>query len=181
MKKLFSLAMLMMMLSSAAFCQDKSYGKFLGSISTAKFVGNSMVRLYEKQVELIEVTSNGQNQNTTLNFKFSPCSASADFLAHTQSSKPIQNGLITVMEKNPFSPSYTRMKYQIYFEDASMVSCSDTRACNNVMATSVNLKPQRICWIYYNYEAASGKSMGTTTNGFDSKSGQSWSVTPPNF
>lgn len=181
MKKIVTLATLLMLWSLSVFSQDNSYGKFLGSINPTKFVGNSLYRGYEKQVEIIEVTTNGQNQNTTLNFKFSPCSASADFLAHTQLAKPIYKGLITVMEKNPFNPSYARMKYQIYFEDAVMVSCSDTRACNSVMATSVNLKPQRICWIYYNYEPASGKALGTTTNGFDCKSGQSWTVTPPNF
>lgn len=181
MKKLVTLSVLYTLLSFHGFAQDLNFGKFLGSINPVKFVGNSTVKLYEKQVEIIEVITNGQNQNTTITFKFSPCPASADFLAHAQLAKPISKGLITVMEKNPFNPSYTRMKYQIYFEDATMVSCSDTRACNNVMTTSVNLRPLRICWIYYNYDAASGKSMGTTINGFDSKSGQAWTVTPPNF
>ena len=181
MKKISTLAMLSMLLSFNVFSQDNNDGKFLGSINPTKFVGNSTYRGYEKQLEIIEVTTIGQNQNTTLSFKFSPCSASADFLAHAQLAKPISKGFITVTEKNPYNPSYTRLKYQIYFEDASMVSCSDSRACNNLTATTVAVKPQRICWVYYNYEVASGKLLGTTTNGFDSKSGQVWTVTPPNF
>ena len=180
MKKLLSLVIFSMLLSYHGFSQNLNYGKFLGSISPTKFVGNSTYKGYEKQVEIIEVTTNGQNQNTTVNFKFSPCSASADFLAHAQLGKIIVKDQIDVFEKNPYNQAFNRIKYKIYFEDAKMISCNDTRACNNEMATTVSLRPVRICWVYYNYDP-SGKGSGITSNGFDTKSGQSWTVTPPNF
>ncbi|MBS1509551.1 MAG: hypothetical protein JST86_01825 [Bacteroidetes bacterium] len=180
MKKLLSVSIPALLLSFYGFSQNTNFGKFLGSINPAKFIGSSVYKGYEKQVEIIEVTTNGQNQNTTVNFKFSPCSASADFLAHTQLGKNIVQGEIDVMEKNPNNPSFSRIKYKMYFEDARVLSCSDTRACNNLMATTVSLKPLRICWVYYNYDV-NGKLLNSTSNGFDAKTGQSWTVTPPNF
>lgn len=180
MKKILTISLLCMLFSFYGFSQGLTFGKFLGSISPTKFVGNSTYRGYEKQVEIIEVTTNGQNQNTTVNFKFSPCSASADFLAHTQLGKNIMQAQIDVLEKVPNNPAYNRIKYKIYFEDAKINACTDTRACNNVMATSVSLKPQRICWVYYNYDV-NGKLLNSTSNGFDAKSGQAWTVIPPNF
>lgn len=180
MKKSLLLSAFFLLLVFHGFSQNLNFAKFSGSINSTKFVGNSTTKGYEKQVEIIEVTTNGQNQNTTVNFKFSPCSASADFLAHTQLGKTISKGEIDVLEKNPNNPVFSRIKYKMYFEDSRMVSCNDTRSCNNVMATTVVLKPQRICWIYYNYEP-SGKVSGITSNGFDAKSGQAWTVTPPDF
>lgn len=180
MKKIFSLVTLSLLFYFNGFSQDLTYGKFLGSINPTKFTGGSTVKGYEKQVQIIELSTNGQNQNTTVNFKFSPCAASADFLAHTQLGKPIAQGQMDVLEKNPYNPAFTRIKYKIYFEDARILSCNDTKACNNVMATTVALGPQRICWIYYNYDV-NGKLLGNTSNGFDIKTGQPWSVTPPNF
>jgi hypothetical protein len=180
MKKLLTLFILSTFLSFHGFSQNLNYGKFLGSINPVKFVGSSTAKMYEKQVEIIEVTTKGQNQNTTVDFKFSPCSASADFLAHTQTGKNIAQGQVDVLEKNPYNQGYNRIKYKIYFEDAKALSCNDTRACNNVMATTVSLRPQRICWVYYNYDI-NGKLLNSTSNGFDAKTGQTWTVTPPNF
>jgi hypothetical protein len=180
MKKSLFLSSFFLLFIFRVSAQSTNYGKFLGSISSTKFVGNSTYRGYEKQVEIIEVTTNGQNQNTTVNFKFSPCAASADFLAHTQLAKSITQGQIDVFEKNPYNQAFNRIKYKVYFEEARMNTCTDARGCNNVMATSVSLRPQRICWIYYNYDV-SGKLSGISSNGFDLKTGQPWTVTPPNF
>ena len=180
MKKGLSIIMASILFSFYGNSQNLTFGKFLGSINPTKFVGNSTYRMYEKQVEIIEVSTNGQNQNTTVNFKFSPCSASADFIAHTQIGKNINQGQIDVLEKNPYNQGYNKIKYKIYFENAQVITCNDTRACSNVMATTVSLKPQRICWVYYKYDI-NGKLLNSTTNGFDSKTGQPWSVTVPNF
>lgn len=180
MKKYQTFFLICLIFSYPGFSQGLTFGKFLGSINPAKFSGNSTVKLYEKQVEIIEVTTNGQNQNTSVNFKFSPCAASTDFLAHTQLGKNIIQAQIDVLEKIPNNAAFNRIKYKIYFENASVLSCNDTRACNNVMATTVSLKPQRICWIYYNYDV-NGKLLNSTSNGFDAKTGQTWTVTPPNF
>jgi hypothetical protein len=180
MKKLFSLSILMMLLSLHGFGQDRSFGKFLGSINPVKFAGSSTYKGYEKQVEIIEVSTNGQNKNTTVNFKFSPCPASADFLAHTQTGQNISKGEITVIEKPSAVVGINKIKYKIYFEDAAVISCNDSRACNNVTATTVAIKPQRVCWIYYNYDAGR-KLLNSTSNGFDAKTGQAWTVIPPNF
>ncbi|MBN8652739.1 MAG: hypothetical protein J0L67_15005 [Cytophagales bacterium] len=168
-------------LTTNVFAQDLTFGKFLGSISPTKFIGNATNKGYEQQVEIIEVTTTGQSRGTTVSLKFSPCPASADFITHTQLGKLISKGQVEILEKNPSNPAFTRVKYKIYFEDARINSCTDTKACNNQMATTVTLNPQRICWLYYNYEPASGKISGTTTNGFDLKSGQAWTVTPYNF
>ncbi len=54
------------------------------------------------------------------------------------------------------------------------------RECTNVTATTVAIKPQRVCWIYYNNDAA-GKLLNSTSNGFAAKTSQAWTVTPPNF
>lgn len=180
MKKLFSLSVLIMLLSLHTFGQDRSFGKYLGSINAVRFNGSSTYKGYEKQVEIIEVSTNGQNRNTTVNFKFSPCPASADFLAHAQTDKNISKGEITIIEKPSAEAGINKIKYKIYFEDAAVISCNDSRACNNVTATTVTIKPQRVCWIYYNYDAG-GKLLNSTSNGFDAKTGQAWTVTPPNF
>lgn len=180
MKKTVTFFMLSMLLSLHGISQDKIFGKFLGSINAVKFTGSSTYKGYEKQVEIIEVSTNGQNRNTTVNFKFSPCPASADFLAHVQSGKSISKGEITVIEKPSATVGINKIKYKIYFEDAAVVSCNEGSACTNVTATTVSIKPQRVCWIYYNYDAG-GKLLNSTTNGFDAKTGQIWTVTPPNF
>jgi hypothetical protein len=181
MKKRFSITALTLVVSVTCFAQDLTFGKFLGSNSPTKFMGNAAYRGYEQQVEIIEVTTSAQSRGTTVSLKFSPCSASADFITHTQLGKLISKGQVEILEKNPSNPAFNRVKYKIYFEDASISSCTDTKACNNQMATTVILNPQRICWLYYNYDLTSGKMSGTTTNGFDLKSGQSWTVTPPAF
>ncbi len=180
MKKILSFIAVSLLLSYYCYSQEITLGKFLGSISPAKFVGTSPYKLYERQVELIEFNTTGQNRSTSLSFKFSPCAASSDFMVHTQSGKFISKGEITIIEKPSVTVGINYIKYKVYFEDASVVSSSDARACNNNMATTVTLKPQRICWIYYNYDK-NGKLLNTTTNGFDLKSGQPWTVTPPNF
>lgn len=180
MKKILSLATFLLTVAVTSVAQDLTFGKFLGSINSNKFVGSSKYRLYEKQVEIIEVTTSGQNRSTTVSFKFNPCSVSADFMAHAQTGKQIDKGLITVLTQPNAQVGINHIKYQVYFEYASVVSCNDTQACNSAMATTVTLKPQRICWIHYNYDV-SGKPLPVTTNGFDLKSGQSWTITPPNF
>lgn len=180
MKKILSLAIFLLTVAVTCVAQDLTFGKFLGSINSNKFVGNSKYRLYEKQVEIIEATSSGQNRSTTVSFKFNPCSASADFMAHTQTGKQIDKGLVTVLAQPNAQAGINQIKYQVYFENATVVSCNDTQACNATMATTVLLKPQRVCWIYYTYDK-SGKPLPVTTNGFDLKTGQSWTVTPPNF
>jgi hypothetical protein len=181
MKKRNLVVVVLMVVTTSVFAQDLTFGKFLGSNSPTKFIGNAAYRGYEQQVEIIEVTTSGQSRGTTVTLKFSPCSASADFITHTQLGKIISKGQVEILERNPASPAFNRIKYKIYFEDARINSCTDTKACNNQMATTVTLNPQRICWLYYNYDQTSGKMSGTTTNGFDLKSGQSWTVTPPAF
>lgn len=180
MKKQLTLSVISILFSFYGFSQDLTFGKFLGSINTTKFVGSSVYKGYEKQVEINEVSTNGQNQNTTVTFKFLPCSASADFLAHTQLGKNIVQGQIDVLEKIPYNQAFKRIKYKIYFEDARMVTCNDTRSCNGSMATTITLKPQRICWIYYTYDA-NGKLLSVNSNGIDIRTGQAWAITPPNF
>lgn len=180
MKKALSLVLFTLAFTLTGFSQNLTLGKFLGGINPTKFMGNSRYKLYEKQVEIIEVTTSGQNQATTVSFKFNSCPASADFIAHTQVRKLLDKGLITVIATPDAQVGINHIKYQIYFESTAVVSCTDTQACNGSMATTVVLRPQRICWIYYNYDK-SGKQLPTTTNGFDSKSGQSWTITPPNF
>lgn len=180
MKKTLSLAVFLLTVSVTCIAQDMTFGKFLGSISPTKFVGHSKYKLYEKQVEIIEVTTSGQNRSTSVSFKFNPCPASADFMAHAQAGKQIDKGLISVLAQPNAQVGINNIKYQIYFENATVVSCNDTQACNATMATTVLLKPQRICWIYYNYDK-NGKPLPTTINGFDLKSAQSWTITPPNF
>lgn len=180
MKKSLSIVLFALTLTLTGFAQDLTFGKFLGTIHSNKFVGNSRTRLYEKQVEIIEVTTTGQNQATTISFKFNSCPASADFIAHTQVRKLLDKSLITVIAKPDAQVGINHIKYQVYFEGATVVSCNDTQACNGSMATTVVLKPQRICWVYYNYDA-SGKPLPVTTNGFDLKSGQTWTTTVPNF
>lgn len=180
MKKVASLIVLSLLFSFKGYSQEITLGKFLGSINPTKFVGTSTYKLYEKQVELVELNTTGQNRSTSVSFKFNPCAASGDFMAHTQSGKLISKGEITIIEKPSATVGINQIKYKVYFEDATVVSCNDSKACNNNMATTVTLKPQRICWIYYNYDK-NGKVLGTSTNGFDLKSGQPWTVTPPNF
>lgn len=180
MKKILFIVTLTLSISVTAFAQDQLFGKFLGSINPTKFMGNSKYKLYEKQVEIIEVSTAGQKQSTTLSFKFNTCSASADFIAHAQVGKQIDKGLITVLAKPDAQIGINNIKYQVYFENASVVSCNDTQACTGNMATGVVLKPQRICWVYYSYDK-NGKPLPVTTNGFDLKSGQSWTVAVPNF
>lgn len=169
---------LFLLYASAALSQDLMFGKFLGSINPVKFTGNSKYKLYEKQVEVIEYNTTGQNQNTTINLKFSPCPASADFLAALQTAKNILNGQVTVLQDT--KTSFNKIKYIIYFEDAKVLSCNEAQACDRSLSTTVQLKPSKVCWVYYNYDL-SGKLLNTTTNGFDTKNGQSWAVTPPNF
>lgn len=181
MKKLLSLSVLSILFSFYGFSQDINFGKFLGSINNTKFVGSSVYRGYEKQVEIIEATTTGQKQATTLEIKFNPCPASVDFLTHTQLGKNIVQGQIDVLEKIPYNPAFNRIKYKIYFEVASIVSCNDTRACNGSTATTVTLKPQRICWIYYTYDPNNGKLLSVNSNGIDIRTGQAWAITPPNF
>lgn len=180
MKKLLTLSVLSILFSFYGFSQDITFGKFLGSINTTKFVGSSTYKGYEKQVEVIEATTTGQKQATTLEIKFNPCAASVDFLTHTQLGKNIVQGQIDVLEKVPYNQAFNRIKYKIYFEVASIVSCNDTRACNGSTATTVTLKPQRICWIYYTYDV-NGKLLSVNSNGIDIRTGQAWAVTPPNF
>ena len=84
MKKRFSITALTLVVSVTCFAQDLTFGKFLGSNSPTKFIGNAAYRGYEQQVEIIEVTTSGQSRGTTVTLKFSPCSASADFITHTQ-------------------------------------------------------------------------------------------------
>lgn len=177
MKKILSLFIVFMFLSFHGFSQDVNLGKFLGSISPNKFVGNSKYKLYEKQVEIIEVTTSGKSQSSTVTFKFNPCSASADFLAHIQVRQNISKGQITTIEKPSSQVGINHIKQIIYFEDATIISCNDTRACDGNMATTVVLKPQRICWTYYVYDA-NGKLTSITSNGFDLRNGQSWTTTP---
>jgi len=180
MKKIVSLVAFIIAVSLSCYAQDQLYGKFLGTINPTKFAGNSRYKMYEKQVEIIEVTTTGQKQSTNISFKFNPCAASADFMAHSQANKQVDKGLITVLAQPNAQVGINQIKYQVYFENAAVVSCNDTQACNGSMATTVVLKPQRICWIYYNYDK-SGKALPVTTNGFDLKSGQSWTTTVPNF
>lgn len=180
MKKLLSISALLLLISITGFSQDKNFGKFLGSQSPNKFVGTSMYRFYEKQIEIVEVTTAGQNQTTTVTIKFDPCQASTDFLANQQSGGLIKNGEIATISRDPNLPVNT-VKVRMYFEDATIISCTSTQACNGSMATTVQLKPARICWIYNNYDKASAKFINTTTTGFNTKSGQPWTVTPPNF
>jgi len=180
MKKLLSITAFLLLIYITGFSQDKNFGKFLGSQSPNKFVGTSMYRFYEKQIEIVEVTTAGQNQTTTVTIKFDPCQASADFLANQQSGGLIKNGEIATISRDPNLPP-NAVKVRMYFEDATIISCTSTQACNGAMATTVQLKPARICWIYNNYDKANGKLLNTTSIGFDTKSGKPWTVTPPNF
>ncbi|MBP7558140.1 MAG: hypothetical protein KA821_17820 [Chitinophagaceae bacterium] len=180
MKKILSTAVFTIAMSLTGFSQDISYGKFLGSLTTTKFAGSSTYKGYEKQVEIIETTTSGQNRSTTISFKFNACPATANFMAHSQVGKQIEKGLITVLAKPDAQVGINHIKYQLYFESSAVVSCNDTQACNGNMASTVVLKPQRVCWIYYNYDK-NGKPLPVTTNGFDLKSGQAWTPAIPVF
>lgn len=180
MKKTLIISLLSLLFASQAFSQDLTFGKFLGTINPTKFIGKSTYKLYEKQVEIIEAVTAGQNRSTTITIKFSSCPASADFIAHTQTGKLLDKALISTITKPSQEVGINQIKQQIYFENATVISCSDTQACNGTMATTVVLRPERICWIYQNYDR-SGKALPPTTNGFDLKSGQTWTVTPSNF
>jgi|GEM_PF-2983344 len=180
MKKTLSIVALALIISLNCFSQDQTFGKFLGSIHPNKFVGNSKYKLYEKQVEIIEVTTSGQSRSTTITIKFSSCPGSADFMAHAQTGKALEKGLISVVAPPSQLYGINHVKNQIYFENAIVVSCNDTQACNGAMATTVVLKPQRVCWIYSNYDK-NGKLLPVTANGFDLKSGQPWTTTVPTF
>lgn len=180
MKNILSTAVFILAASLTCVAQDITFGKFLGSINANKLVGTSSYKLYEKQVEIIEATTSAESRSTTVTIKFSPCPASADFMAHAQTRNPITKGLVSVIANPSAELGINHIRNQLYFEDATLVSCAETQACNGTSATTVVLRPQRICWIYYKYDK-NGKALPVTTNGFDLKSGQSWTVTPPNF
>ena len=179
MRKALFLSIICLLVWIGSFSQDLILGKFLGGITNMRLIGTSRYKLYEKQVEMVELNTSGQSRSTTLSFKFNPCAASADFMAHAQTGTLMSKGDITILEKPNATVGINLIKYKVYFEDAVVVSCNDTQACNNTMATTVVLKPQRICWVYYNYDG-NGKAT-TTSNGYDLKSGQSWVVAIPNF
>ncbi len=181
MKKIILIAVCTLAIALPGMAQDLMFGKFLGSINPTNFTGNAAFRGYEKQVEITELLANTQNRSTTISVKFSPSPASAEFLVHAQLDKRILKGQLEVLEKNATNPALSRVKYKLYFEDATVVSCTDSSADNKSLSTTVVLKPQRISWIYYTYDALSGKATGTTTHGFDLKSGESWTVTPSGF
>lgn len=180
MKKTLSIVVFALVFSLSCIAQDRIFGKFLGSINPNKFVGKSTYKLYERQVEIIEVTTSGQNRSTTVLLKFNSCPASADFMAHWQMGKQLAKGFLSVIAPPGAQTGFNNIKYQIYFEDAIVASCNDTQACNGSMATTVLLKPQRICWVYHSYDK-NGKPLPVTTNGFDVKSGQNWTAAAPDF
>lgn len=132
--------------------------------------GDAVLKGYEKWIGATTMNSGGKN-NTQLSFTMAVSGASADLKRAMLNNELLINGQVTVLASNQttYVPS---VSYTIKMEQISVLSCSETMGCNNVMNTTVILQATRIGWTYYT--TTGGTQTISRKFGWDTSTGKEW-------
>jgi type VI protein secretion system component Hcp len=172
-KSLFA-SMLILFISTGVIAQtSKVYIKLTDQAGT-QIKGECVAKGFERWIEALTINSSGKN-NTELSFTMNIAGSSAAFKKALGNNEVLLNGLVTVQTVNSATAMPTTA-YTITMERISVVACTESMGCNNVMTTSVMLRSVRIGWTYYQASRSGGMSTVSNKYGWDAEANAAWSA-----
>lgn len=133
--------------------------------------GDATMKGFEKWLQTLTINSGGKN-NTQLNFSMNITGASADLKKALAGKESLLTGQVSVMQTGGSADRPSTL-YTIKMEQITVLSCSETMGCNNIMTTSVTLQATRIGWTYYQ-TSPSGSQTISRKFGWDAKTNSAW-------
>ena len=113
----------------------------------AQIKGEAVLKGYERCISAITISSGGKN-NSQLNFTMAVSGASVELKRAMAAGEVLPVGQVTVLSTD-LTLGAPAITYTIKMERMTVVSCSETMGCNNVLTTNVTLQATRIGWTYY--------------------------------
>jgi type VI protein secretion system component Hcp len=133
--------------------------------------GTSTARGYEYWIEALTTGSAGEN-NIQFLFSMPVSGASALLKSMMSRGEQVLNGevVVTTVGNN----GTLLLSQTIKMEQASVLSCSETMGCNNVMTTAVTLQATRIGWTYYSIDRTGAMVTVSQKFGWDASTRSPW-------
>ncbi|MET0461889.1 MAG: hypothetical protein ABW007_02000 [Chitinophagaceae bacterium] len=164
-KVILSLLLIVPVLLMAQRSTTEDFGKFTNA-DGAVIKGSSLVRGFERQIEVENLVAASTNNNTTVKFSMPSGAATNEFRNALNNGRKLRSGEIIV---TVIASDRRVTKHKINLEDISVLSCED-RAGN----TLVTLDATRIGWTYYVNDQRSGKQTVSSKSGWDAAKKQAW-------
>lgn len=163
--KLFIFFLLLLPFFTAAQRSTESFGRFINTDGTV-IKGSSLVRGYERLIEVNKLESNSTTNSTSIRFEMPIGEASGIFRSLINSKQVVSNGEIIVTE---LLADKRIVQYKITMENIAVTACSDANGF-----TRVQLNATRIGWTYYSYNQRSGVAGISSKTGWDASTKSSW-------
>lgn len=156
---------LLIVLPTMAWTQkDEIFARFVQEDGSV-IKGSSLVKNYERQIQLYSLESNSTGNSTTVRFTMAVESASGVLRNLLDSQGRMLSGEINVTY---ISIDRRMVRYKINMENIAVEECTDSGG-----TTTVQLHASRIGWTYYSY-TKSGIQSVSGKNGWDEELRSSW-------
>jgi type VI protein secretion system component Hcp len=164
-KVILSLLLIVPVLLMAQRSITEDFGKFTNADGVV-IKGSSMVRGFEKQIEVQNLAAASTNNNTAVKFSMPSGAAANEFRNALNNGKKLRSGEIIV---TAISADRRITMHKINMEEISVLSCEDRGGL-----TSLTLDATRIGWTYYANDQRSGKQTISSKSGWDAAKKQAW-------
>jgi len=133
--------------------------------------GESVLKGFEKWIGATTINSDGKN-NTQLSLTMMVSGASADIKRALNNGELLSKAEVSAVTliAGAVAPS---LVYTIKMEQITVLSCSETMGCNNMMNTTVSLQAARIGWTYYQ-SGRGGTQTVSRKFGWDAETKSEW-------
>ncbi len=163
--KQFIFFLLLLPVFATAQRSTESFGKFINSDGTV-IKGSSVMRGYERLIEVHKLESNSTNNSTSIRFEMPIGTASGIFRNFINSKQVLKSGELIVTE---MLADKRIVQYKITMENIAVTACADADGF-----TRVQLNATRIGWTYYSYNQRSGVAAISSKTGWDASTKNSW-------
>lgn len=164
--------MLFLLFSTGAIAQTSKVYIKLSDQAGTQIKGECVAKGFERWIEALTINSAGKN-NTELSFTMNITGSSAALKKAMGNNELLLNGLVSVQTVNG-ATGMPATAYTITMENITVVACTESMGCNNVMSTSVMLRSTRIGWTYYQASRSGGMSTVSNKYGWDSEANAAW-------
>jgi type VI protein secretion system component Hcp len=131
--------------------------------------GESSRKGYERWIQANSTNSGGKN-STQFSFTMTVSGASADLKRAMANGEFLSKAEVYAVSPNMGAGS---LVYSIKMEQVTVLSCTETMGCNNMMSTTVSLQATRIGWTYYT-QGRTGVATVSKKYGWDASTNTEW-------
>jgi type VI protein secretion system component Hcp len=159
-----------LLLPFLGFSQTTSVYIKLTDAHNQPIAGESVLKGHEKWIQATSTNAGGKN-NTQFSFTMPVSGASADLKRAMANGQALSIAEVHALVSN--GGGAPLLSYTIIMQQVTVLSCTESMGCNNIMNTTVSLQATRIGWTYYS-QSRTGIATISRKFGWDAAVNAEW-------